>query len=153
MANFKMTWKSQSWECCSCMEPPLQLTDCCQKELTSGESLCPSLPPPLLWLLPFCPSCSPFWLLSSKQLNLAYNNSFLAPPRGGLLHLHAIWLPGAFRSSASSHDNLLRQFARSPLLLGSWLWRGIWGDVSSSYQNYLFQRSSCLSLAPPYLPT
>lgn len=125
------------------MEPPL-----CSSLIVARRSwplernLCPPLPPPhLLWLFAFLSILPLFWLLSSKQLTSLITTVFWLLP-WGLLHLHAIWLPGAFRSSASSHDNLLRrlQGAHCSWVAGSE--RGIWGDVSSSYQNYLFQRSS-----------
>ena len=85
-----------------------------------------------------------------QATDLTFNNSFLAPTVG-LLHFHNIWLPGGFLSSASSHDNLLRwlQGAYRSWIAGSE--RGIWRDVSSNYQNYLFQLSSlflpCSALA------
>lgn len=122
--------------------PSLQLTDCRWKELTSGEKSVSS-PHPTPPALVVCLSVhlAPFLAFEQQTTDLAFNSSFWLLP-WGLLHFHAIWLPGAFPSSASSHDNFLRrlQGAHCSWVAGSE--RGIWGDVSSSYQNYLFQRSS-----------
>ena len=138
------------------MEPPLFSYKSPCSLIVTGRSwpldrnLCPPLPHPTRsGCLPFCPSCLfyGFWAAST---DLTFNNSFLAPTVW-LLHFHDIWLPGGFLSSASSHDNLLRwlQGAHCSWVAGSE--RGIWGDVSSSYRNYLFQRSSlflpCSTLA------
>ena len=122
------------------------LTDCHWKEATSGQKSLSSPPPTPLALVAFL-SAHPASSLAFEQqaTDLTFNNSFLAPTVG-LLHLHDIWLSGGFPSSDASHDNLRRwlQGAHCSWLASSET--GIWGDVSSSYQNYLFQRSSLFLL-------
>lgn len=100
----------------------------------------PSPHPTRSGCFPFCPSCLFFGFWATNNRPHFYNSSLA--PTVGLLHLHDIWLSGGFPSSDSSHHNLPRwlQGAHCSWLAGSET--GIWGDVSSSYQNNLFQRSS-----------
>ena len=100
----------------------------------------PSPHPTRFGCFPFCPSCLFFGFWATNNRPHFYNSSLA--PTVGLLHLHDIWLSGGFPSSDSSHHNLPRrlQGAHCSWLAGSET--GIWGDVSSSYQNNLFQRSS-----------